>query len=343
MRGQRREGLFQPHSRYPTFACYVGKVLMWRWSRGDHPCAVEQGRNRTPHNDQDDRSYSSLRWSHRFQVLVHKLDRHKRSSPRRGRQLIEAGPHVTGGEHTEAAGLQKERLPDRGPVGGLRERRSRPDEPLGVSLDLRGVSSRTARIAPMKLNSTGVFVVLVSPVLLSASSTEVREQPLPFSRHRTSVLRRPARCWACPRSGRPGSSTYSCREIVTTDHQDTAHGPVPPGRRRPRRSCHRRRPPPLSPGTSALDGRRGIIDAAALEPLVALDGQSAMITPRWRLAPHLATIVSWPSNCMDGVCPDRTSVPWPAGGDGGCAANLFACEAARSARLAAGDRSRKPR
>jgi hypothetical protein len=23
-------GAIQPHSRYPTFACYVGKVLMWR-------------------------------------------------------------------------------------------------------------------------------------------------------------------------------------------------------------------------------------------------------------------------------------------------------------------------
>ena len=72
-------------------------------------------------------------------------------------------------------------------MGGLGHGQARPDEALVVPLDLGGYPVATRNRADEAGNAAGVFVVLVSPVLLSASSTEVR-QPLPFSR-RTSVLR----------------------------------------------------------------------------------------------------------------------------------------------------------
>ena len=93
-----------------------------------------------------------------------KLTGYRSLADGRGDSLDGTGTHVSGGEHAGAAGLQEERLPLGGPVGTGPRTGLRLDEALVVPLDLGGIQSHRG-IAPMKLNSAGVFVVLVSRLL----------------------------------------------------------------------------------------------------------------------------------------------------------------------------------
>ena len=206
------------------------------------------------------------------------LDRHRPLADGRGDALDRAGPDVAGGEDAGAAGLQQERLPPRRPVGRLRQRRPRsgriPWRPVSIS----GGSQSVRGTAPMKLNSAGR---LDRPRLSRLAVDDLDRAEVAVA----ATSAGPSCCRALDvgrsaRSAGPGSSTCSCTGrrrgsrgstlrgvlgeedgglaggVAAADHHDLA----PPAQLR-------------------LVRRRGVVDAAALEPLAPLDAQPAVVGP----------------------------------------------------------------
>ena len=257
------------------------------------------------------------------------LDRHRALADRRGDALDRAGAHVARGEHARAAGLEQERLPPRAssaatapgpaPSGQSPWRRSRSP----------AAASRSAASAPMKLNSAGVLIVRASPVLLLTSSTSLRwpspcmppdfgvEQHLDVGRLLDAVGQ---------------VARHVLVQVVAADHEVDFAGL--PGEEDGGLSGgvaaadddHVRTPAHLR-----LDRRRGVVDAAALEPLAAFDVQQAVVGA----GGDQQALGRRPSRRRRGAAPEYAlsnvrPVTWRRR-RAGCAPNLLACTTARSA------------
>ena len=146
-----------------------------------------------------------------------------------------------------------------------------------ASLSISGGSQSVRGTAPMKLNSAGVFSVRTSPVLLLTSSTSLEvavaghPPDLGVEEHLdVGGLLDPAGQVA----------RHVLVEVVAADHEvDLAHlpgeedGGLAGGVAAA--DDHHLRPP----AHLRLDGRRGVVDAAALELLAPFDAQQAVVGP----------------------------------------------------------------